>query len=48
MKLKKNKNIFNNLKSFNKKNLYIYKFFLLKPLFLKNINIIKIINEKGF
>jgi hypothetical protein len=39
MRIKKNKNIFNKILNLNKKNLYVYKFFLFKFKILNFINI---------
>jgi hypothetical protein len=48
LKMKKNNNIFNNYAILNKKNLYIYKFFLFKIKSSKNINLINFYNINKF
>jgi hypothetical protein len=48
LKMKKNNNIFNNYAILNKKNLYIYKFFLFKIKSSKNINLINFYNVNKF
>jgi hypothetical protein len=46
IKIKKNRNIFNNISYFNKKNLYIYKFFLFK--YSKYLNVLNIFHNKKY
>src|SRR6202012_245926 len=46
IKINKNENKFNFIKNLNKKNLYIYKFFLFKS--LRNLNLIKIFYNQKF
>jgi hypothetical protein len=48
IKRKKDENIFNNISFLNKKNLYIYKFFLFKSKSLNNLNLINIFFEKKY
>src|ERR1700761_45745 len=45
LKIKIKRNIFNNFFDSNKKNLYIYKFFLFKSKIIKKLNLITIFNN---
>jgi hypothetical protein len=46
IKIKKNRNVFNNISNFNKKNLFIYKFFLYK--YSKYLNVLNIFYNKKY